>query len=235
MLQPMPLHLSPHAAHLHQPSPSTLHGYSVSPVALSPLQPMIRSASPYVHTKYGAPVHLMPPVTPTPVAVRVPGQNLCVGYQQPCAFPQPLPQHQQQQPQLRLPGEVPICPPASSPIMTPQEKIEKLRYLQQMQARFAVEQQQQQLIAQGVAPLNPSALLNGHTQLPHTSPLNQPEVPANNGDVKMAVSENDMETSLSAGQTNAEATSDDEGGSLEAAVLEQLQRTMKSVSFYSEA
>lgn len=119
--------------------------------------------------------------------------------------------------------------------MTPQEKIEKLRYLQQMQARIAVEQQQQQLIAQGVAPLDPSSLLNGHTQLPHALPLSQPEVPANNVDVKLAVSENDMEMPLSAGQTNADTTSDDEGGSLEAAVLEQLQRTMKSVTFYSEA
>lgn len=39
------------------------------------------------------------------------------------------------------------CPPTRSLNMTPQEKMEKLRWRQQMQARLAIEQQQQQLLA----------------------------------------------------------------------------------------
>jgi len=118
--------------------------------------------------------------------------------------------------------------------MTPQEKIEKLRYLQQMQARFAVEQQQQQFVAQGVAPMDSSlspGLGNVPAQLPQVMPVRQPDVAVTGSEMKMSGVESDFEPSLSVGQTSLETTSEDECGSVEAVVLDQLQNAMKSVNF----
>lgn len=121
--------------------------------------------------------------------------------------------------------------------MTPQEKIEKLKYLQQMQARLAVEHQQQQFVAQGVAPvdssLSPSLGSMPVAQLPQIIPVRQPDAPVTStvSEMKMsAVAESDFEPSLSVGQTSLDNTSEDEGSSTEAVVLDQLQNTMKSVS-----
>lgn len=116
--------------------------------------------------------------------------------------------------------------------MTPQEKIEKLRYLQQMQARLAVEQQQQQFVAQGVAPMDSSlspGLGNVPAQLPQVMPVRQPDVAVTGSEMKMSGVESDFEPSLSVGQTSLENTSEDECGSVEAVVLDQLQNAMKSL------
>jgi hypothetical protein len=122
--------------------------------------------------------------------------------------------------------------------MTPQEKIEKLKYLQQMQARLAVEHQQQQFVAQGVAPmdssLSPSLGNVPAAQLPQIMPVRQPDVPATTvSEMKMSGVESDFEPSLSVGQTSLDTTSEDEGGSMEAVVLDQLQNTIDSVLFCS--
>ena len=113
--------------------------------------------------------------------------------------------------------------------MTPQEKIEKLKFLQQMQARFAVEQQQQQFAAQGIAPLDTSGLRKGVALVPQNEAEKELDVDVKPSESKMPVSDSNFEPSLSVGQTSVEVTSDEEGGSLESAVLDQLHNTIKTV------
>ena len=178
-------------------------------------------------------MHLMPSVAPPSVPPQMQAQGVYLGYQQqPGAFSQPMPHHPRHP--VRPPGEIPIRPATSGPTMTPQEKIEKLRFLQQMQARLAVEQQQQQFASQNVA-LDSRVPSKGHAQLPQCLSISQVDVAVTSSDLgRAAASESDFEQSLSVGQTSVEATSDDEGGSLEAGVLEQLQNSMKTVRiFYS--
>ncbi|KAG0628348.1 hypothetical protein M758_1G020000 [Ceratodon purpureus] len=227
VLHPMPpMHMPAQAAHLHQPSIPNMHGYPVNPPALLPLQPMIRPVPPYVHVGFSTPLHVIPQVAPPSVPGQMQGPAMYVGYQQPCAFPQPTPPYQQHQ--LRPPGEVQVLPQPSTPTMTPQEKIEKLKFLQQMQARFAVEQQQQQFAAQGIAPLDTSGLRKGVTPVPQNLSVKELDADVKPSETKMAAADSDFEPSLSVGQTSVGVTSDDEGGSLEASVLEQLQNTIKT-------
>lgn len=226
VLHPMPMQIPAQTAHLHQPSTPGMHGYPVNASTLLPLQPMIRPVPPYVHVGY-SPLHVIPEVAPASVPGQMQRQGLYVGYQQPCAFPQPLPPYQQHQ--LRPPGEVQVLPQPSTPTMTPQEKIEKLKFLQQMQARLAVEQQQHQFAAQGIAPLDTSGLRKGVTPVPQSIAVKELDVDAKPSETKMLVSDSEFELSLSVGQTSVEVTSDNEGGSLEAEVLDQLQMTIKTV------
>ena len=188
---------------------------------------MIRPVPPYVHVGFSTPLHVIPQVAPPSVPGQMQGQAMYVGYQQPCAFPQPMPPYQQHQ--LRPPGEVQVLPQPSTPTMTPQEKIEKLKFLQQMQARFAVEQQQQQFAAQGIAPLDTSGLRKGVTPVPQNLSVKELDADVKPSETKMPAADSDFEPSLSVGQTSVGVTSDDEGGSLEASVLEQLQNTIKTV------
>lgn len=230
MLQPIPMQLPAHSNHFNQPSTAALYGFAAPRLNTSPMQPMMRPAPPYIHVGHNPAMRHIQPVPPTTVSPQVqPG--LFLGYQQPCSF-QPVAAAQHQQFQLRPPVDAPICPPPSSASMTPQEKIEKLRYLQQMQARFAVEQQQQQFVAQGVTPMDSSPSPshgNVPAQLPQVMPVRQPDVAVTGSEMKMSGVESDFEPSLSVGQTSLETTSEDECGSVEAVVLDQLQNAMKSL------
>jgi hypothetical protein len=197
----------------------------------------MRPAAPYIHVGFTPSIRHIQPVPPTPASSQV-QQGLFMGYQQPGSFQPTAMVSPHQQFQLRPPVEAPICPPSSSSSMTPQEKIEKLKYLQQMQARLAVEHQQQQFVAQGVAPmdssLSPSLGNVPAAQLPQIMPVRQPDVPATTvSEMKMSGVESDFEPSLSVGQTSLDTTSEDEGGSMEAVVLDQLQNTIDSVLFCS--
>lgn len=220
-----PMHMPVQAAHLHQSPNPIMHTYSVNPPTLLPLQPMHRPVPPYMHVGYN-PMHVIPQAVPPTAPTQVPGQRLYMGYQQPCAFPHSLPPHQQHQ--LRPSGEIQVRPPPSTPTMTPREKIEKLKYLQQMHARLAVEQQGQQFAAQGISTPDTIGLRNGVTPMPTILAAKDLDVGVNPSESQMPVSESDFEPSLSVGQTSVDAASDDEGGSLEAAVLDELQSTIKT-------
>lgn len=225
-LHPMPMHMPAQVAHLNQPSTPNMHSYPVNPSNLSPaMQPMFRPGAPYMHGGY-SPMHVMPQVAPPTGPAQLQGQGLYVGYPQPCAFPQPLPPYQHQ---LRPPGKVSVRPPPSTSTMTPQEKIEKLKLIQQMHARLAVEQQGQQFAAQGVAPLDTSGPRKGVTPMLPCVASKEVDVGGKLSETKMPVTESDTEPSLSVGQTVVDGVSDDEGGSLESAVLDQLQNTIKTV------
>lgn len=237
MMQPIPMQLPAHANHISQPASGALYGFAAPRLNPVSMQTMMRPAPPYIHGGHSPAIRHIQPVPPTPVSPQI-QQGLFMGYQQPCSF-QPTAASQHQQFQLRPPVDAPICPPPSSSSMTPQEKIEKLRYLQQMQARFAVEQQQQQFVAQGVAqgvaPMDSSlspTLGNVPAQLPQVMPVKQPDVAVTASEMKMSGVESDFEPSLSVGQTSLETTSEDECGSVEAVVLEHLQSAMKSVLLY---
>ncbi|XP_024371112.1 uncharacterized protein [Physcomitrium patens] len=224
-LHPMPMHMPAQVAHLNQPSTPNMHSYPVNPSNLSPaMQPMFRPGAPYMHGGY-SPMHVMPQVAPPTGPAQLQGQGLYVGYPQPCAFPQPLPPYQHQ---LRPPGKVSVRPPPSTSTMTPQEKIEKLKLIQQMHARLAVEQQGQQFAAQGVAPLDTSGPRKGVTPMLPCVASKEVDVGVKLSETKMPVTESDTEPSLSVGQTVVDGVSDDEGGSLESAVLDQLQNTIKT-------
>lgn len=175
----------------------------------------------------------MPTVAPPSVPPQMQAQGVYLGYQQqPGAFSQPMPHHPRHP--LGPLGETPIGPATSGTAMTPQEKIEKLHFLQQMQARLAVEQQQQQFASQGVAFMDSRVPCKGQAQLPQRLSICLPDVAVTSSDLgRAAASDSDFEQSLSVGQTSAEASSDDEGGSLEAGVLEQLQNSMKTVRIFS--
>lgn len=227
MLQPIPLQLPAHANHFHQPSAAALYGFNAPRLSPLPMQSMMRPAPPYIHVGHGTPMRHIQPVPPATGSPQV-QQGLFMGYQQPSSF-QPVAAAQHQQFQLRPPVDAPICPPPSSSSMTPQEKIEKLRYLQQMQARFAVEQQQQQFVAQCVAPMDSSTSPSLSNVPVQVMPVRQPDVAATGSEMKMSGVESDFEASLSVGQTSLETTSEDECVSVEAVVLDQLQNSVKSL------
>ncbi|KAG0562144.1 hypothetical protein KC19_9G121100 [Ceratodon purpureus] len=232
MLQPIPMQLTAHANHFSQPqTAAALYGFVAPRSNLASMQPMIRPAPPYIHVGYTPSIRHIQPVPPTPVSSQT---GLFMGVQKPASFQangmmSPHPQFQ-----LRSPVDAPICPPLSSSSMTPQEKIEKLKYLQQMQARLAVEHQQQQFVAQGAAPidssLSPSLGNVPAAQLPQIMPLRQPDVPVTTvSEMKISAVESDFELSLSVGQTSLDTAPEDEGGSMEAVVLDKLQNTVKSL------
>eukprot|EP00250_Pteridium_aquilinum_P013290 c21255_g1_i1 orf=285-2903(-) len=104
---------------------------------------------PYVHAGFGFPAHHhLPVVVPSPVMpqqLQPQAQPVFIGYQPPFMD---VPKLQQ----IKSTFDVSLQSPSASSTMTPQEKIEKLRWRQKMQARLAVEQQQQQLINQQLIP-----------------------------------------------------------------------------------
>ncbi|KAI5063795.1 hypothetical protein GOP47_0020465 [Adiantum capillus-veneris] len=131
-------------------------------VPMQCLQPV-----PYVHAGFGFPTHHhLPVVVPTPSAMQQqlqpPGQPVFISYQ-----PQFIEALKLQQSKGTF--DVSSQSPTASSTMTPQEKIEKLRWRQKMQARLAVEQQQQQLINQRLIPEQ------AQFARPSSSPLNHCE------------------------------------------------------------
>lgn len=115
---------------------------------ISPMQCL--QPVPYVHAGFGFPAHHhLPVVVPSPSVLpqqlQPQGQPVFIGYQPPFID---VPKLQQNKNTFDVSSQS----PTASSTMTPQEKIEKLRWRQKMQARLAVEQQQQQLINQRLIP-----------------------------------------------------------------------------------
>lgn len=167
---------------------------------------------PYIHAGYGYPLHHVPAMpylsNLRPQAEQ--GKSLFVGCQIPADVSN-QPHH------ISKPAVIPLRPPS----MTPQEKIEKLRWRQQMQARLAVEHQQQQLDSQKTC-MDHSPV---HKQ-PQNIHCQQAEVRPMDGLSKVLHSPNTESDSLTP-QENPSAVSEltysDDDGSLEANVLRQLQ------------
>ncbi|KAL2649672.1 hypothetical protein R1flu_017800 [Riccia fluitans] len=145
MYPPVPgmMSLPPHQFQMPQNVPYIQVGYPVHhmPMVPSKLMPHMQYPQPMFVDMQSASNHQQRPPNqhvspmPSPLAPKVP-------------FQVPGSMEQQQQQLQAHPSFDPSCrPPAASPSMTPQEKLEKLRWRQQMQARIAVEQQQQQLLA----------------------------------------------------------------------------------------
>lgn len=118
---------------------------------ISPMQCL--QPVPYIHAGFGFSAHHhMPVVVPgpsiMPQQLQPQAQPVFVGYQPPLIDGPKLQQ-------CKNTFEAPPQFPTVSSTMTPQEKIEKLRWRQKMQARLAVEQQQQQLINRHLIPEQP--------------------------------------------------------------------------------
>ncbi|MCO5580539.1 hypothetical protein L7F22_034407 [Adiantum nelumboides] len=180
-----------------------------------PISPMeCLQPVPYVHAGFGFPTHHHLPVV-VPVSALMPQQLQPQGQAViKCYQPHFIeaPKLQQNRGTLDATSQSPTV----SSTMTPQEKIEKLRWRQKMQARLAVEQQQQQLISQ--------RLISEQAQLvrPIPSQLNNCEE-ALVGSMRLAQSQcakpldwNGRSSSLEA------ATTEDGDESLAAIVLHQL-------------
>eukprot|EP00252_Welwitschia_mirabilis_P003471 TRINITY_DN1353_c0_g1_i2.p1 TRINITY_DN1353_c0_g1~~TRINITY_DN1353_c0_g1_i2.p1 ORF type:complete len:744 (-),score=205.35 TRINITY_DN1353_c0_g1_i2:348-2579(-) len=116
----------------------------------------------------------------------------------------------------------------SSPVrpltMTPQEKIEKLRWRQQMQARLAIEQQQQKLGSHNDS--GDASLINTELFKNQTS-----SVSLNEGASNILRSPSQESESLSAQEksTVSAVTSDDINGFMEESVLKQLQNVISQL------
>ncbi|KAH9299586.1 hypothetical protein KI387_031268, partial [Taxus chinensis] len=170
---------------------------------------------PYIHAGYGYPWHHVPtmPYLSNLRPQTDQAQQLFVGYQLPADV-----SNQSQHP--RKPAEIPV----RSPSMTPQEKIEKLRWRQQMQARLAVEHQQQQFGSQN-ASIDHSFV---HKQ-PKNIQCQQAEVIPKEGLSKLLQSSSAESDPLTP-QENSSAVSgltySEDDGSLEANVLHQLQNVI---------
>jgi hypothetical protein len=113
--------------------------------------------------------------------------------------------------------------------MTPQEKLEKLRWRQQVQAQLAVEQQQQQLALQGLTAVDETVL----SQTPEGSGI-MPVSPLKQSAISLSVkssSEINPEPSLSVGQESTRPLLGEEDRKEEAEMLLQLENTIKQVMF----
>ncbi|XP_057826591.2 uncharacterized protein LOC131038234 isoform X1 [Cryptomeria japonica] len=170
---------------------------------------------PYIHAGYGYPLHHVPAMpylsNLRPQAEQ--GNPLFVG----CQIPTDI---SNQPHQISKPAVIPSRPSS----MTPQEKIEKLRWRQQMQARLAVEHQHQELDSQKTC--------TNHSPV-HKQPQNihcqQVEVKPMEGLTKVLQSTNTDSDSLAPHENSravSELTYSDSDGSLEANVLHQLQNVI---------
>lgn len=167
---------------------------------------------PYIHTGHGYPLHYMPimPSLPNLRPQSDQSQSLFVGYQ--------LASDVSNQPQhTKKPFEIPLRPSN----MTPQEKIEKLRWRQQMQARLAIEHQQQQFGGQ-----NDSMDHSVVDKQPQKNQTQHAVVSPKEGASKVLQSLSVESESLTPRENSTAAsvvTYIDNDGSLEATVLHQLQ------------
>lgn len=194
--------------------PSPMHASQKNLVETASLR-QVYPQFPYIHAGYGYPLHHVPAMpylsNLRPQAEQ--GKPLFVGYQIPADVSN-QPHH------ISKPAVIPLRPPS----MTPQEKIEKLRWRQQMQARLAVEHQQQQFDSQKTC--------KNHSPV-HKQPQNihceQAEVKPMEGLTKVLQSPNPELDSLTPHENSravSELTYSDEDGSLEANVLHQLQNVI---------
>lgn len=180
-----------------------------SPVHASQVYPQV----PYIHAGYGYPLHYMPimPSLPNLRPQSDQSQSLFIGYQLPADVSN-QPQH------INKPFEIPSRPSS----MTPQEKIEKLRWRQQMQAIHAIEHQQQQFGGQNDS--MDHSLVN---KQPQKNQSQHAIVSPKEGASKILQSLSVESDSLTPRENSTAASVvtyvDDDDGSLEAAVLHQLQ------------
>jgi hypothetical protein len=107
--------------------------------------------------------------------------------------------------------------------MTPEEKLEKLRWQQQMQASLAVGQLASQVMTRLDAPVLSKLIAQPQEVLAACEPEPEPEV--------NTLSSNNPETPLSVGQSSAGALLNEEDETLQAAVLHQLESTMMKVMY----
>jgi hypothetical protein len=107
--------------------------------------------------------------------------------------------------------------------MTPEEKLEKLRWRQQMQASLAVGQLTSQVMTCLDAPVLSKLIAQPQEVLAACEPEPEPEV--------NTLSSNNPETPLSVGQSSAGALLNEEDETLPATVLHQLESTMMKVMY----
>jgi hypothetical protein len=113
--------------------------------------------------------------------------------------------------------------------MTRQEKLEKLRRRQQMQAQLAVERQQQQLALQGLTTIEVPLLPKMHVEPSEIMPGSHLKQSAISLSVKSS-SEMSPEGSFSVGQTtNTQPLLGEEEQAMDANVLLQLQNMITQV------
>jgi hypothetical protein len=183
-----------------------------------------RPIMPYVPAAYAPSMHLLPALPPNILRAQMQQQQgLFTHYHEPCLQQGELqlPNHLQPQPDMAVP-----CPSSSSS-MTPQEKLEKLRWRQQVQAQLAVEQQQQQLALQGLTAVDETVL----SQTPEGSgimPVSSLKQSAISLSVKSS-SEINPEPSLSVGQASTRPLLGEEDRKEEAEMLLQLENTIKQL------
>jgi hypothetical protein len=185
-----------------------------------------RPIMPYMPAAYAPSMHLLPALPPNILHAQMQQQQgLYTHYHEPCLQQGELqlPNHLQPQPDMAVP-----CPSSSSS-MTPQEKLEKLRWRQQVQAQLAVEQQQQQLALQGLTTVDETVL----SQTPEGSGI-MPVSPLKQSAISLSVkssSEINPEPSLSVGQASTRPLLGEEDRKEEAEMLLQLENTIKQVMF----
>lgn len=170
---------------------------------------------PYIHAGYGYPLHYIPimPSLPNLRPQSDQSQSLFIGYQLPADVSNP-PQH------IKKPFEIPSRPSS----MTPQEKIEKLRWRQQMQARLAIEHQQQQFGGQNDS--MDHSLVNKQPQKNQSQhAVESPKEGASKILQSLSV-ESDSLTPRENSTAASVVTYIDDDGSLEATVLHELQNVI---------
>jgi hypothetical protein len=190
-----------------------------------------RPIMPYMPAGYAPCMHLLPAFPPSLLHSQMQQQQQQQGPYTNCHEPcptrladVPLPPHH-----LLPQQELPVPCPSSSSSMTCQEKLEKLRRRQQMQAQLAVERQQQQLALQGLTaievPVLPKMLVEPSEIMPG-SHLKQSAISLS---VKSS-SEMSPEGSFSVGQTNnTQPLLGEEEQTMEADVLLRLQNMITQV------
>ncbi|CAK9867278.1 unnamed protein product [Sphagnum jensenii] len=183
-----------------------------------------RPIMPYMPAAYAPSMHLLPALPPNILHAQMQQQQgLYTHYHEPCLQQGELqlPNHLQPQPDMAVP-----CPSSSSS-MTPQEKLEKLRWRQQVQAQLAVEQQQQQLALQGLTTVDETVL----SQTPEGSGI-MPVSPLKQSAISLSVkssSEINPEPSLSVGQASTRPLLGEDDRKEEAEMLLQLENTIKQL------
>jgi hypothetical protein len=190
-----------------------------------------RPIMPYMPTGYAPCMHLLPALPPNLLHAQMQQQQQQQGPYTNCHEPcptrladVPLPPHH-----LLPQQELPVPCPSSSLSMTRQEKLEKLRWRQQMQAQLAVECQQQQLALQGLTAIEVPVLPKMHVEPLEIMPGSHLKQSAISLSVKSS-SEMSPEGSFSVGQTtNTQPLLGEEEQTMDADVLLQLQNMITQV------
>ncbi|CAM6051583.1 unnamed protein product [Sphagnum compactum] len=191
-----------------------------------------RPIMPYMPAGYAPCMHLLPALPPNLLHAQMQQQQQqqgpCTNCHEPCPTrlaDVPLPPHH-----LLPQRELPVPCPSSSSSMTRQEKLEKLRRRQQMQAQLAVERQQQQLALQGLTAIEAPVLPKMHAEPSEIMPGSHLKQSAISLSVQSS-SEMSPEGSFSVGQTNnTQPLLGEEEQTMDADVLLQLQNMITQLA-----